>query len=139
MLTDEDLHRESLSDNIEEGTKNGIRSILIIPICSPLRPPSKRGEIVFPIFHRSLRIPLVYQDSTGISGFHRYIGISPVYRDFTGISGFHRYIGISPVYRDFTGFSGFRWFLRVSPEKLPSPLAGRCWGGAIRDDGRNTG
>ena len=77
MLTDEDLHRESLSDDIEEGTKNGIRSILIIPICSPLRPPSKRGEIVFPIFHQSLRIPPVYRDFIGLSGFHWYIGISP--------------------------------------------------------------
>jgi len=62
--------------------------------------------------------------------------ISSVSQDSTGISGFHRYIGISPVSQGFAGFSGFRWFLRVSPEKLPSPLAGRGWGGAIRDDGR---
>jgi len=56
--------------------------------------------------------------------------ISLVYRDFTGISGFHRYIGISPVYRDFTGISGFH------RGKLPSPLAGRGWGGVIMYNNR---
>jgi len=49
---------------------------------------------------------------------------------FIGLSGFHRYIGISSVSQDSTGISGFH------RRKLPSPLAGRGWGGAIRDDGR---
>jgi len=54
-LTDEDLHsKESTSDFIEEVVKKGIRSLLIVPPCSPLVPPSRRL-----IFHDIfLNVPL---------------------------------------------------------------------------------
>jgi len=44
ILTDKILHgEESPSDFIEEAVRKGICSLLIIPTCSPLRPPLREG------------------------------------------------------------------------------------------------